>query len=85
MVFIFIKSTNALAINQETFQFLPLMVCIQELGPAPETFGAWIDGWSNAKPLFLSCVDDDSIKEEGFARPILASNSYDPHSLLDAR
>ena len=84
MVFVLIKSPNALTINQETFQFLALMVSIQELRPAPETLCARIDGWSNTESLFLASIYDDSVQKEGFACSVLACNSNDSHSLLDA-
>ena len=59
------------------------MSCFQELCPAPKSFRAWIDRWSNTESALIPRINNHSIKQERLPGPILASDANDTDRLFN--
>jgi hypothetical protein len=65
VILVFVKSTDALTVHNETLVRFAFGVSkLNRLTPDPETLGAGVDGWSYPKALILLLFEQDPIKKE---------------------
>lgn len=84
MVFIFVQGADSLRVNQEDLEGLALVIGLQELGPAPESFSAGVDCGSHSEAPLVTRVNDHPIEQEGFACAVLARYADHTHGLFDS-
>ena len=85
MILIFIERTDAFAINKEEFQRFSILLNLENFCPAPESFRAWIDSWTDAKAALVTCIDNDSIKRKRFPGTVLSCDTNNPYRFIDPR
>lgn len=83
MVFVLVKGTDALTVNEKDLKLLPLPLSLEGLAPEPEALRAGVDCGPDTK-AHVASVDDHSVEEERLARSVLAGDSDHPHLFLDA-
>ena len=51
MILLLIEGTQALSINNNDRELLPIFLCIEHLFPYPQALGTWINSWAYLKAL----------------------------------
>ena len=77
MVLILVECSDALAVNDQTFErFLGALIRkLNGFVPYPEALSARINGWTDTKAWVLLLFKQDSVKKEWLSGTVFASDS----------